>query len=305
MFAVGTRTGGRAWKWASHRCAAASPAVAGKLVIQVFLAKRPCNRTGSSLTGLVVAFYTGSGKVRWSHTIGPSETSPLIAQGRVYVGDWNGDVWAFGANTGRELWKFHAGGQVKSGIAYSSGRLYFGSYDHHVYALKALTGKLVWRTSAQQRFGSLATFYSTPAVAYGRVYIGGTDGKMYSFGATSGKLRWSQGTGGYVYASPAVYKGRVYAGSYSGTFFAFDAATGDVDWSFPANGPISGSPTVVDGLVYFATLKERTYALNAGNGKRVWSFPDGKYSPLVTDGKRPYLIGNARVYGMNPRRRSR
>ena len=54
-----------------------------------------------------------------------------------------------------------------------------------------------------------------------------------------------------------------------------------------------------------ATLKDRTYALNAGSGKRVWSFPDGKYSPLVTDGKRPYLIGNARVYGMIPRGRSR
>ncbi len=305
LFAVGTKTGGRAWRWKSGRCAASSPAVSGQLVIQVFLARRPCNRTGSGLNGLVAAFYAGSGKVRWKRVIGPSETSPLVAEGRVFVGDWNGNIWALSANTGAVLWRFQARGQVKSGIAYSSGRLFFGCYDHHVYSLNAHTGRLIWRTSAQERLGSLATFYSTPAVAYGRVYIGGTDGKMYSFGAASGKLRWSQGTGGYVYSSPAVFRRRVYAGSYDGTFYAFDAATGDVDWSFSANGPISGSPTIVDGLVYFATLKERTYALTARGGKQVWTFPDGKYSPLVTDGKRPFLIGHARLYGLLPRGDSR
>jgi glucose dehydrogenase len=305
MFAVGAKNGGRAWRWRSKRCAASSPAVSGRLVIQVFLARRPCNRTGARLDGLVVAFYAGSGKVRWKRRIGPSETSPLVAEGRVFVGDWNGNVWALTANTGRVLWRFHSDGQVKSGIAYASGRLFFGSYDHHVYSLSARTGRLIWRASAQERLGSQATFYSTPAVSYGRVYIGGTDGKMYSFGATSGKLRWSQGTGGYVYASPAVYRRRVYAGSYSGTFYAFDAATGDVDWSFSANGPISGSATIVDGLVYFSTLKDRTYALDARTGRRVWTFPDGEYSPLVTDGKRPFLVGHARVYGLVPRQRSR
>jgi len=305
MFAVGARNGGRAWRWRSGRCAASSPAVSGHLVIQVFLARRPCNRGGSNLDGLVVGFYVGSGKVRWKRRIGPSETSPLVAKGRVFVGDWDGNVWALSSNTGRVLWKFHADGQVKSGIAFASDRLFFGSYDHHVYSLNAYTGRLIWRGSAQERLGSQATFYSTPAVAYGRVYIGGTDGKVYSFGATSGKLRWTQGTGGYVYSSPAVYRRRVYAGSYSGTFYAFDAATGDVDWTFEANGPISGSPTIVDGLVYFATLKERTYALDARTGRQVWTFPQGKYSPLVTDGKRPFLIGNARVFGMLARGSSR
>jgi outer membrane protein assembly factor BamB len=305
MFAVGAKNGARAWRWRSGRCAASSPAVSGRLVIQVFLARRPCNREGSNLDGRVVAFYVGSGKIRWQRKIGPSETSPLIAEGRVFVGDWNGNVWALSANTGRVLWRYHAGGQVKSGLAYSSGRIFFGSYDHRVYSLRAHDGRLAWRASAQDRLGSQATFYSTPTVAYGRVYIGGTDGKVYSFGASSGKIRWTQDTGGYVYSSPAVYRRRVYAGSYSGGFYAFDAATGDVIWRFSANGPISGSPTIVRGLVYFSTLEERTYALDARTGRQVWTFPDGKYSPLVTDGERPFLIGHARIYGVLPRRASR
>src|SRR6185312_10739441 len=126
---------------------------------------------------------------------------------------------------------------------------------------------------------------------------------MYSFGAGSGKLRWSQSTGGYVYSSAAVWHDRVFAGSYSGKFDAFDAATGKVDWSFKANGPISGSPTVLTGRVYFATLKGRTYALDAKTGHLLWTFPDGKYSPVVADADRLYLVGYAKLYGLVERRR--
>jgi outer membrane protein assembly factor BamB len=115
---------------------------------------------------------------------------------------------------------------------------------------------------------------------------------VYSFGAASGKLRWSHDTGGYVYSSPAVWKRRVLAGSYDGSFYAFDAATGEMLWRFRANGPISGSPTVLGGVVYFATLERRTYALDARTGRTLWVFPDGKYSPVVADRKRLYLVGS-------------
>jgi len=161
---------------------------------------------------------------------------------------------------------------------------------------------VLWRTSAQTRLGARGRFYATPAVDYDRVYVGATDGKVYSFGATTGKLRWSQSTGGYVYSSPAVWHQRVFAGSYSGKFFSFDAATGAVQWQFKANGPISGSPTVMAGRVYFATLKRTTYALDAKTGHVLWTFPDGKYSPVVADSERVYLVGYAKVYGLVERR---
>jgi hypothetical protein len=40
--------------------------------------------------------------------------------------------------------------------------------------------------------------------------------------------------------------------------------------------------------------------LNVGSGKLVWSFPDGKYSPVVADDRRVYLVGYGRLYGMVP-----
>jgi hypothetical protein len=75
-----------------------------------------------------------------------------------------------------------------------------------------------------------------------------------------------------------------------------------VRWQFTANGPISGSPTIIAGRVYFATLNGTTYALDARSGRQVWSFPDGKYSPVVADSERLYLVGNAKLYGLVEKR---
>ena len=134
------------------------------------------------------------------------------------------------------------------------------------------------------------------------MYLGSTDGHVYSFGERSGKLRWSYRTGGFVYGSPAIWRQRVFVGSYDHIFYALDAATGAVLWKFHANGPISGSATVVDGIVYFATLKRRTYGLDAITGKQVWTLNDGAFTPVVTDGKRLYVVGWGKLYAFSPRR---
>jgi outer membrane protein assembly factor BamB len=303
LYAVGAKNGKRAWSYVSHRCVAASPALDRHTVYMTFLNPPPCNRPpSSSLTGLVAAFTAGNGRFVWQKTIGPSESSPLVARGNVYVGDWDGRIWALRQRTGKVSWVTKLGGEVKGGVALAGNRLYIGDYSGHVYALNATTGKVLWTASAQPRLGSTGTFYATPAVAYDRVYVGATDGKMYSFGAASGELRWSSSTGGYVYSSAAVWRDRVLVGSYSHQFYCFDAATGSTRWQFTADGPISGSPTVIAGRVYFATLNGTTYALDAKTGRKVWTYPDGKYSPVVADGEQLYLVGYARVYALVERR---
>jgi outer membrane protein assembly factor BamB len=299
MFAIGKQNGLKAWSYKSHHCQAASPAVDRHLVFQVFLNTPPCNRPYSSaLTGEIIAFNAGSGTVAWRKTIGPSETSPAVLRGVVYVGDWSGRLYAFAERTGKLWWTAQLHGEVKGGVAVVGQSVYAADYSSHVYALNAANGKIRWEAGAQPRFGSTGRFYATPSVAYGRVYVGATDGKVYSFGAATGDLRWSTSTGGYVYSSTAVWHERIYAGSYSHSFFCFDAATGRILWQFHADGAISGSPSIVGGRVYFATLAGTTYGLNALTGREVWSFPDGKYSPVVADAKQLYLVGYARVYGL-------
>jgi outer membrane protein assembly factor BamB len=303
LMALNAKTGRRAWTRHVKRCVAASPAI-GRFqrgtVYESFLGRTPC-LNGKSKDGEVIAVSAGTGALRWRLHTGPSESSPLVVGNHLYVGDWRGFIYDVNAWTGKIRWKTRVRGAVKGAMAYTSRRVYAGAYDGHVYALNAATGKIVWTAKSDARLFGHGRFYSTPAVAYGRVYIGSTDGKVYSFGATTGKRRWSAVTGGYVYGSPAVWNRRVYVGSYDGYFYALDAATGQRIWRVKANGPISGSANVVDGIVYFATLKGRTYALDSRSGKVLWTFHDGKYAPVTTDGKRVFLLGFGKAYGLLPK----
>ena len=303
FYAIDAETGKTIWSHRTQRCGWASPAVHDRLVYVTFIGQRAtCGDSVPGTDGIVVAYDADSGKVAWQRKTGLNESSPLVAGGLVYVGDWNGRVWALDARDGRTRWTFRTSGRIKGSPALSGGRLYVGDYDGGLYALNARTGRLAWRSSAQPRLGGRGAFYSTPAAGYGRVFIGNTDGKVYAFGATSGRLLWSQSTGGYVYSSPAVWNKLILVGSYDHSFYALDAATGDVRWRFRANGPISGSASVIAGVVYFSTFAERTYALDAATGRELWRWPDGKYSPVVADAERLYLVGLGRLYGMVERR---
>src|SRR5581483_11847307 len=150
--AVSLKTGKRAWRYFSHRCVAASPALGTQqhgTVYAVFLNRPPCNAKKGD--GRVIAFSAGLGRIRWQKKIGPSETSPVIDGNRLYVGDWNGSVWALDARSGRTLWRYRTHGAVKGAAALSGGRLYVGSYDGHVYCLAAATGRVIWKASGQSR----------------------------------------------------------------------------------------------------------------------------------------------------------
>ena len=219
------------------------------------------------------------------------------------------DVYALRAATGRQLWRYSANGAVKGGVALVNGIAYFGDYGGSVHAVRAATGKRVWSSGTSgAAFGfSSGTFYATPAVAFGRVYLGNTDNRMYSFVARTGKLAWARSTGNYVYASPSVADvpgigPTVYVGSYDGTFNAYNARSGDSRWSYEAGNSISGGSTIIGNIVYFATLQNTaTTGLDIRTGKKVYSFFDGKFDPVISDGKRLYLDGYRDLYALDPR----
>jgi outer membrane protein assembly factor BamB len=317
FLAVWQQSGQKAWnKKFDDVCTAASPTLAKGVIYQPFV-PAPCTRGSRGGRGYVVAMST-DGKILWRFPVA-SESSTLYEDGTLYFGAWNHRLYALDVRGPRPRvrWTYEASGELNTAPAYANGTIYIGGDDGRVYAVAAKTGRLRWRASAYSHlFGRREYFYATPTIAYGRVYIGNTDGTVYCFGATTGHLIWTQRAGSYVYTAAAVWNRTVYVGSYDGRVFALDAATGDVKWTYDSPGSIHGAPTVVDGLIYFSTCgtcgshgsryakrgPQTTFALDARTGKLVWTFPDGRYSPVVADLKRIYLVGSTRVYALDPLR---
>ena len=312
FFAVNPQTGGILWSKSYRRCAAASPTVYGGRVYQPFMHPLPCRKHQPGASGFLVALHPLNGKEFWRFRAGAIESSPLVVKGLLYFGSWDRNVYAISAKTGKKVWSFRTDDRVVAAPAYAGGTIYIGTNGGRLYALSARTGKLKWRASSFSRFGRREYFYATPTIAYGRVFVGNTDGIVYAFGAATGRLLWAQRAGTYVYTAAAVSKRTVLVGTFDGYVVAFDAATGRKRWRYDAPGSMIGAPTIMDGLVYFSICgtcgrnasrrvefgKPGTFALDIRNGRRVWSFRDGKYSPIVADRQRVYLVGATRLYGL-------
>ena len=320
FFAFDTTTGKRLWHHPTQHCSAASPALADGIVYATFLQRYPCPKGDFSGNGFVMAWDAATGQQIWSVTTTAIETSPLVVDGAVYVGDWDGVVSAFNAKTGALLWKTQTDAQITSSPSYvdaaqtgSTPAIVIGTNGGSVFELDAATGAIRWQAQSIDRLGSgREYFYATPTVAYGRVFIGNTDGWMYAFGAKTGKLLWAKAAGTYIYTAAVAADNVIYIGTYDGFVIAYDAGTGDELWRFSAPAAVHGAPTLMDGLLYFSTCKgcgrngirsakagpAGTYALDIVTHTIVWTFPDGQYSPIVADNERVYLAGKGLIYGL-------
>ena len=85
-------------------------------------------------------------KTAWSEPLGGRLTSPVIAEGKVFVASTDTHtVWALNQADGKPVWSYTAGGRVDTPPTVYKGMALFGSTDGWMYCLRAADGKLAWR----------------------------------------------------------------------------------------------------------------------------------------------------------------
>jgi alcohol dehydrogenase (cytochrome c) len=147
-------------------------------------------------------------QTRWIHQL-PSraariEATPLVASGRLFITDPQGDVLALDSATGAQLWRFSRPmtdsvplccARANRGVALLDGTVYVGTLDAYLVALDAVTGKLKWyRKIAEYRDGYSST--GAPLIVKDMVLVGiagaeyGARGFIAAFDASTGEPRW-------------------------------------------------------------------------------------------------------------------
>jgi outer membrane protein assembly factor BamB len=203
-------------------------------------------------------------------------SSPAIANGKVYVGSGDANVYALDAGSGALVWKFPTGDVVHASPAIASGTVYIGSWDSFFYAIDAETGQEKWRFKGGEDsfIHNQQGFQSSAAVVDGVVYVGCRDGHLYALDSATGRKKWDYSTSkGWVNSTPAVRDGLVYSGTSDGyRFFALDAKAGRLRFNFDAKGAVFSSPAIAGDLVYFGSSNGQLYAVDAKTGKSAWHF---------------------------------
>jgi outer membrane protein assembly factor BamB len=289
IYAVEAKSGRQLWKRATAGPAPCTPAVSGGIVYAL------------SYDGHLYALDAHTGSVQWKfatggerrfeakgiHGLQPKNqtiadpfdvflSSPVVAQGAVYFGSGDGNLYAVDAVNGDLRWKFATGDVVHSSPAYDDGVLYFGSWDSYFYAVDAANGKEKWRFHGGEdpQVHNQVGFQSSPAVADGVVYTGCRDAQLYALDAATGKEKWRFDNAlSWVISSPAVVDGKVYfATSDSSLYHVVESATGKSILKETDKAYMFSSPAVTDDVVFIGVLNGTLEARDRTTGKVLWSF---------------------------------
>jgi outer membrane protein assembly factor BamB len=217
---------------------------------------------------------------------------PVVENGRIYVMDGDGEIFALEAQTGRQIWRrvlrsdndrdrLGFGG----GVAVAQGRVYVASGLGMMSALNADTGDTVWTTQTS------LPMHSAPTVADGRVFAVTKDNVLMVFDAASGDRLWSfQGIAEparlMTSPAPAVAGEIVVAPFGSGELTALQASNGAPVWQealtragrlapIATLNDVAGSPVIYDGVVYAMSHSGVLAALSLQTGERLWQQPVG------------------------------
>ncbi len=213
----------------------------------------------------------------WSAPIGFSTSTPVIYDGKIYVGEGehgqDGSLICLDEATGAILWAFPVEGGVKSSPALSlqpeGAYLYFPTSMNNgfLYCLKA-DGHLRWKWNPPE---DDAYILQGAAVSDGMVFLGTCNGKLYALGE---ERDWPQ------FQRNAQNSGLTFdAAPESAPGPAWKAFT--VHWS--THG-IDVTPIVVDGKVIVIDCREKVWAFDLASGAYLWStqLPEGKRYTLAT-----------------------
>ncbi len=203
-------------------------------------------------------------------------SSPTIANGRVYFGSSDGNIYALDARDGRELWHFKTGNVVHDSPAVSGGMVFVGSWDRNMYALDASTGKEKWRftTGSDTVYYNQTGIQGSPLVVDSLLYFGCRDAHVYCLNKFTGRMLWSYNTkGSWVIVTPTLYKGILFAvTSDSHRLLVMDPFSGKVLSENDTKIYVFGSPVTDHGVIYVPTFGGSLLAFSADSTRLLWNW---------------------------------
>lgn len=201
---------------------------------------------------------------------------PVVADGVVYAGSWDGRLYAINAN-GTSAWISSDFDYFAAEPIVADGVVYADAWDT-IVALNAQTGAVLWQANASNN----ANIVSPLAVGGGRIYAGTAwGGLICAFDAATGMELWNTSAGGHP-TPPLYFNGRVFAatehGGGNGYLRGYDAVDGHVIWQSQvpvgSSGDAVSRPMIDQGPVtdnvFVTSQDDHAYAFDANSGVLQW-----------------------------------
>jgi outer membrane protein assembly factor BamB len=267
---------------------------------------------------------------RWKVTVGEGHSSPIVADGGVFVLTREGEeevVRRLDPRTGKQVWRRasavpyemnpaargHGKGPKSTPVSHN-GLLYTLGISGILTCLEVREGRVRWRHDFSRRYRAREPLYGaamSPIVVDDLLiaHMGGhDDGALTAFEASSGKERWRWTGDGPAYASPILWEAggvRQIVTQTQRRCIGVDPASGRLLWSLPFRTlydqncvtPVAVGSTLIFGGTGQPTFAVRVRRQGAGwQAVKVWETRDVTLymSTPVAQGTRLYALSERR-----------
>ncbi|QDV63696.1 outer membrane protein assembly factor BamB family protein [Crateriforma conspicua] len=221
-------------------------------------------------TGTVAQTLPADLTVVWEHETGEAiESTPVVADGRVFVADVMGKLTAIDLLSGKPLWTHDYETGFNASPTLSGDRLVIGDIDGNVYALNVADGSEIWTAQTDGTIDGCATFFEDD------VLVTSQDGSLYRLGGKTGEQIWVYETGDQIRCSPTLAGTRTFLGGCDGNLHVVDVRSGKaVGDLLPLGGPTGSTVSVRDQQAVVATMEGMIFAFDWRDGTMIWEYTD-------------------------------
>src|SRR5215211_1370368 len=233
--------------------------------------RRDHSRGSQVLTYQTSVIAPGSAKLEQNRLDWTTKTSDEVrgsashAGGAVYVGSYDGSLYAIDETNGAVRWRFRAQRGIVSRPFPANEIVIFGSEDHTLYAVTRQQGRPSWS------FRTNMPIRSSPAVDDKSVFIGSDDSFLYRVDRTRGTLMWRYRTWGPIRSSPLISGDSVIFGSDDGYLYAVHRESGHLHWRYQIGLPVVSSPGRAGDLIVVGSMDGTVRAFSVAEGKLAWT----------------------------------
>ena len=252
-----------------------------------------------SFDGNLYALALADGEEKWHfHTDLGFKAAPAVRDGMIYIGDVDGKFYAIDAKTGKEKWSVTSGAEINAGANFYRDKVLFTSQDGGFYCLMPGDGKLVWKYTIDNMI------QCSPTVVENRGFLAGCDGKLHIVDLDMGDAAATVDIHDPTLSTPAAVGDEVYFGTQGGHFLAVDWRQAKTTWTFDPKGaqPLLSSAAAADGLAVFGGKDRAVHALDLKDGDEKWTFKTRAVidaSPVVVGGRVFIGGGDGRIYALD------
>ena len=252
-------------------------------------------------TGLYVGSDAGwffkmdhQGEVLWRFYVPGSNNgihgSAALDDKKVYIGAYNGFLYALDKNNGDLVWANPVGDFVGASPLLADGALFISAETKHpdgmVVKLDCNTGETLW---VSKWLGGHSHSSPTFDSKNNLVMAGANSGRFFAFNADNGSLAWEKQLGGQIKGTPMIWDGTVYFSSWDKNYHAYDLKTGNQRWKTFMGGRIQTSLSLVPHSEIGVTNTKvgDLIGINLNDGEILWRLRHGdrnhQFSVLITE----------------------